>query len=200
MSSGPSSSQSSASRSSTRRAYDAGHSSSGAPGFLAGLAVVAGGVESESDGNASHLAACIEAHGSSAPFTASSSMPGIAVTAMYSGDPVRGHAFGAFVCCCLGKPLNLLERCDPVGDPDGLPNMCCCKCGDKQGLPQFGRNGFRARRRCVWWRLVTRPPKLRQNTRSVYDHVCRWPLDGRDDREEMRRRRQGVQYAETLAK
>ena len=142
ISSGPSSSQSSASRSSTRRAYDAGHSSSGAPGFLAGLAVVAGGVESESDGNASHLAACIEAHGSSAPFTASSSMPGISVTAMYSGDPARGHACGAFVCCCLRKPLNLLERCDPVGDPDGIANMCCCKCGDKKGLPQFGRNGF----------------------------------------------------------
>ena len=132
LSSDPSSSQSSASRSSTRRAYDAGHSPSGAPGFLAGLPVVAGGVESESDGNVSNLAACIEVYGSCAPFTASSSIPGIPVTAaMYSGDPVRGDTCsvysGAFVCCHLGNPLNLLERCGPGGDPDGLANMCGCE-------------------------------------------------------------------------
>ena len=137
LSSAPSSSQSSASRSSTRRAYDVGHSSSSAPGFLAGLAVVAGGVESESDGDASNLAACIEACGPSAPFMVSSAVTGVSVTAMYSSDPGLGHTCseysGAFVCCHLGNPLNLLERCDTGGDPDGLANMGGCECGDEHG-------------------------------------------------------------------
>ena len=118
------------SRFSDRRAYGGRHSSSGAPGFLAGLADVAAGVEPESDGNVSRLAACFEAYGSSAPFTVSSSVPVISDTAMQGGEPVRNtcSASSGFACCHLLKPLgpNLLERCDPGGDPDGLVSMGGC--------------------------------------------------------------------------
>ena len=126
------------SRFSARRAYGGRHSSSGAPGFLAGPADVAAGVEPESDGDGSSLAACFEAYGSSAPFSASSSVPVISDTAMKGGESVRRHTCSAssgFDCCRLLKPLvlNLLERCDPRGDPDGLVSMGGCN--DTQPRP-----------------------------------------------------------------
>ena len=126
------------SRFSARRAYGGRHSSSGAPGFLAGPADVAAGVEPESDGDGSSLAACFEAYGSSAPFSASSSVPVISDTAMKGGESVRRHTCSAssgFDCCRLLKPLvlNLLERCDTGGDPDGLVSMGGCN--DTQPRP-----------------------------------------------------------------
>ena len=126
------------SRFSARRAYGGRHSSSGAPGFLAGPADVAAGVEPESDGDGSSLAASFEAYGSSAPFSASSSVPVISDTAMKGGESVRRHTCSAssgFDCCRLLKPLvlNLLERCDPRGDPDGLVSMGGCN--DTQPRP-----------------------------------------------------------------
>ena len=121
------------SRFSARRAYGGRHSSSGAPGFLAGPADVAAGVEPESDGDGSSLAACFEAYGSSAPFSASSSVPVISDTAMKGGESVRRHTCSAssgFDCCRLLKPLvlNLLERCDPGGVSMG-------GCNDTQPRP-----------------------------------------------------------------
>ena len=126
------------SRFSARRAYGGRHSSSGAPGFLAGPADVAAGVEPESGGDGSSLAACFEAYGSSAPFSASSSVPVMSDTAMKGGESVRRHTCSAssgFGCCRLLKPLvlNLLERCDPRGDPDGLVSMGGCN--DTQPRP-----------------------------------------------------------------
>lgn len=123
------------SRFSARRAYGGCHSSSGAPGFLAGLADVAAGVEPESDGNVSRLAACFEAYGSSAPFTASSSQ-----------THTCSSAYSGFDCCHLLKPLglNLLERCDPGGDLDGLVSMGGCN--DTQPRPA----SIRAPPRCYY--------------------------------------------------
>ena len=152
------------SRFSARRAYGGRHSSSGAPGFLAGPADVAAGVEPESDGDGSSLAACFEAYGSSAPFSASSSVPVISDTAMKGGESVRRHTCSAssgFDCCRLLKPLvlNLLERCDPRGDPDGLVSMGGCN--DTQPRPASIRAPQPTRARAVRT-LIPRPGGMRR--------------------------------------
>ena len=162
------------SRFSARRAYGGRHSSSGAPGFLAGPADVAAGVEPESDGDGSSLAASFEAYGSSAPFSASSSVPVISDTAMKGGESVRRHTCSAssgFDCCRLLKPLvlNLLERCDPRGDPDGLVSMGGCN--DTQPRPA----SIRAPPMPIYARavrtLIPRPGGMRQGENPRTRHT-----------------------------
>ena len=153
------------SRFSARRACGGRHSSSGAPGFLAGPADVAAGVEPESDGDGSSLAACFEAYGSSAPFSVSSSVPVISDTAMKGGESVRRHTCSAssgFDCCRLLKPLvlNLLERCDPRGDPDGLVSMGGCN--DTQPRPASMRAPPICIRGAAVRTLIPRPGGMRQ--------------------------------------